>query len=159
MNVQSFGARLFTAIRENNINAVTRLVSDRPELLRASDFRGSTPLVLATYLGQAEIAEALLAAGADPDITDKSGNTPLMGVSFKGYTELVDLLLRHGADVNRTGANGATALHLAVMFHQPAVVRQLVEAGADAGARDGEGMTVRERAETMGLGDLLELLR
>ena len=158
MNVQGFGARLFSAIRDHNINAVTRLVSDRPELLRATDFRGSTPLVLATYLGQAEIAEALLTAGADPDAPDKSGNTPLMGVSFKGFTELVDLLLRHGADVNRTGANGATALHLAVMFHQPDVVRQLLEAGADAGGKDGEGQTPRDRAEQMGLMDLTALL-
>jgi tankyrase len=59
--------------------------------------------------------EALLAAGADLQETDKNGVTPLhCAVRFRGPTA-VETLLSHGAVVNQVcRRSGSTALHRAV---------------------------------------------
>jgi hypothetical protein len=57
---------------------------------------------------------ALVAAGADPNATDKWGRTPLFDVGFyyrtRGAIEVYDALVAAGADPDRTDKEGWTAL-------------------------------------------------
>ena len=48
-----------------------------------------------------ETLRALLAAGANTRLTDRSGNTPLQLAKARGYQEMVQLLERHGANEAR----------------------------------------------------------
>lgn len=56
--------------------------------VNATDDEGATPLHAAVRFGNSEIAEALLAAGADPTLRDSRGWTPGDVAAARGYTEL-----------------------------------------------------------------------
>lgn len=148
---------IFTAIRNNDLSELRRLVTDKPGLLDTRDERDSTPLVLASYLDHAEATSILVEAGADLDAQGMTG-TALMGVCFKGHLEIARLLLDAGANPDVQHANGSTALIFAAMFNQEAIVDLLLERGADAGAKDGNGLTAAGHARNRGLNDLAERL-
>ncbi len=64
-----------------------------------ADRNGATALHFA--IDDRAKAEALLAAGADPNATDNTGYTPLMTAANRGAGgDVVELLLDHGADPN-----------------------------------------------------------
>jgi ankyrin repeat protein len=51
-----------------------------------------TALIAAAHLGHAEVLNALLDAGADPNIADRGGVTPLAHARARGYGGMVRLL-------------------------------------------------------------------
>ena len=50
--------------------------------------------------GHADVARALLAAGASVDAVDKQGSTPLHYAAFQGHAVVVTALLEAGASVD-----------------------------------------------------------
>ena len=122
-------SQLFQAIRDEDVKLVTTIVTASPVMLQVRDERGSTPLVLASYLGQLETTKALVEAGADLNEIGGSG-TALMGVVVKGYDELLRYFIDRGANVNVALPNGATALTMAEMFHREEMAEVLKSAGA-----------------------------
>jgi ankyrin repeat protein len=58
------------------------------------------PLHLAASYGSANVAAALLNAGADPDVSDSQGRRPLHYAAANGRLGVMDLLLSHYADPN-----------------------------------------------------------
>ncbi len=79
------------------------------------DRNGWTALHFAAQARSVAGAEALIAAGAGPDLTDAHGNGPLVRAIFasEGETGVVRLLLAAGADPDRPNAAGITARALA----------------------------------------------
>ena len=57
---------------------------------------GGTPLHIATHLGHKEIAELLIAKGADVNAKIEDGKTPLDLAIHLKRTETADLLRNHG---------------------------------------------------------------
>jgi ankyrin repeat protein len=55
-----------------------------------------------------DVAELLLAKGADVNTKDKYGSTPLHHAVSKGYKDLAKLLIASGADVNARASSGVT---------------------------------------------------
>jgi ankyrin repeat protein len=100
---------------------------------KAANRYGATPLSEAAALGNANIMEALLKAGADPNTRDTSdGETVLMVTARSGNADAVRALLDHKADVNATETyRGQTALMWATAERHPEVVRLLLQHGAD----------------------------
>jgi ankyrin repeat protein len=126
--------------------AMVTLLRERGADARVESARGVTPLHVAAHSGQAEVMEALLAAGAEPDVEDADGNTPLLNacaniVRFNraaaSYEAGVRRLLELGARVNVSGTNGLTPL----IQVRDDLVPLLLEHGADACARSTLGMT------------------
>lgn len=146
---------IFQAIRDNDLSAIHQLLERDPTIHRARDERGSTPLLLASYLGHQDATKVLVEAGADLDVCGATG-TALMGVCFKGYEEIARYLLDAGADANVRHANGATALIFAAMFNKESIVELLLNRGADAGAKDATGLTAAMHAKKQGFGALAE---
>ena len=103
-----------------------------------------TPLLQAVGLDapvRAEIAKALVAAGADLNAASRKkdtglfGVTPLMVAAANGCDDLVQLFLDKGADINVKTPEGFTALSLAKSFgvhkeDNQGVIRKLEAAGA-----------------------------
>nr|WOD45875.1 hypothetical protein [Trichoderma atroviride] len=69
-----------------------------PTLLDARDSDGRTPLSYAAENGHVEIAQFLLAKGADAQSGGSQGRTPLHWAALKGHPAIVQLLLAAGVD-------------------------------------------------------------
>jgi ankyrin repeat protein len=83
-------------------------VDTRPEWVDAvmADFR-ETPLQSATSWGHKEIAELLIANGADVYAKQAvEGETPLHLAAMGGHKEIVELFITNGADLNAKGFGG-----------------------------------------------------
>ena len=78
--------------------------------LNDRDENGHTPLHLSTIRGHKEIAELLIAKGADVNAKLQDGFTPLHYAADEGHKEVVELLIAKGADVNAKYEECATSL-------------------------------------------------
>jgi uncharacterized protein len=78
---------------------------------------GFTPLHIAAFAHNAAAAEALLDAGADPDVIATASFaqvTPLGTCAFAGANEVARVLLERGADPTLTADRGFTPLDAAI---------------------------------------------
>ena len=97
---------------------------------------GDRPLlVLAAEAGEAEVVDALLAAGASPGAAAADGDTALIAAARWGHRAVVARLLAAGADTEARNAEKMTALMAAAGRGDLESVRLLVAAGADPEAR------------------------
>jgi hypothetical protein len=114
-----------------------------PGTLAAEADTGWALLHAAAFVGQAGVAELLLARGASVDTrTTQTKDTPLHLAALQGHAPVVRVLLANGADVNaRSGTGRATALHLAAGVGHAGISRLLLSAGANPDARDDLGLT------------------
>jgi ankyrin repeat protein len=142
----------------------------------------SCPLHLAAAGGHLEVAEALVAAGADREEEDGEGLTPMHRALFWGHCHLVPLLVTPG-NVNMhwrcdsAAQCGDTLLQQAVTKpwqhgtdseHQQwrdqlaaaaaKAVTALLAAGADAGVKDQDGSTTLATAAAEGHPEVLQVL-
>jgi hypothetical protein len=87
-------------------------------------------LITAADQGHFEFVHALLAAGADPNMTNGFGDTPVIAAARHGHDEIIELLIAHGADVNAEDRDGDTALHVAKHHGRDSTARLLLDHGA-----------------------------
>tara|TARA_B100000900_G_C20474912_1_gene672971 strand:- start:205 stop:1074 length:870 start_codon:yes stop_codon:yes gene_type:complete len=92
-------------------------------------------------MGHTEIAQALVAAGADVNARDKNGDTALLLASMNGHTETAQALVAAGADKNARNKHGDTGLILASGKGHTETARALIDAGANVNAVDKGGNT------------------
>ena len=141
-----------------DLPALEKLVSDSPALIAKTDDWGWTLLHKAAYGGHADVAEWLLAKGAELAPREDS-RTPLHVAAGEGHADCVELLLSHVEDVNthRT-AHGQTALHFAAEGGHKEVALLLLAHGADVNAVGNWGQASLERAAWKGHLEIVELL-
>ena len=72
-----------------------------------------TPLDMAIFREHNEIAELLIAKGADANAKGGGGWTPLHIAAYEGHKEIAELLIAEGADVNAKDDDGDTPLDYA----------------------------------------------
>eukprot|EP00064_Thunnus_orientalis_P004276 superscaffoldBa00000385_g4287 len=114
---------------------------------------GWTPLHLACHQSEGEVVAKLLAAKADPNVTeDSEGWTPLhvacTSVSFPSVLHLIS----YHADVNAVNSGKATPLHLAAQHGCVPIVKALLLNGADKTLLDSSGSTALKVAQRVFLG-------
>ncbi len=162
---------------KGNIEAVKQHLAAGTDVMRYG-FGGMTPLHIAAEGGHKEIAELLIANGADVNVKDNNqfvGGTPLDWAIKRKKTETADLLRKHGgktvaelraADTNRKiskpQANRALLeaakngnIHTAI-----AAVKQAITDGANVNAKDAgwADMTALHYAAQKGHKEIIELL-
>lgn len=148
----------FDTIRKGELKATLSMLRANPNLVNVKDQRGSTPLILAAYYGNAEMVKAILDKGANIDDEDASGNTALMGVCFKGFLVVAKILLVNGANANHQNQMGASCLIYAVTYNQFEIAKLLIENGAKVGIKDAKGNTALDHAKLQGSPALIDLL-
>jgi cytohesin len=138
-----------------DVNA--RLHQEKPTVraLNELQFEGATPLALAAEVNNLDAIKALVAGGADPNISTSMGSTPLMLAAGAGTdvqrarsieergaaVDTARFLLEHGADVNAVGEFGWTPLHAAAYQGLTDVIELLVTKGAKTETKDKLGQT------------------
>jgi ankyrin repeat protein len=163
--------------------------------IESRDIYGFTPLMVAAFYmriqwveqkgprfkfiqgDNIDVAELLVAAGADVNVRDANGASTLYLAAIEGHDAVIRLLLDHGADVNQPDNTGMTPLHAAAdgarlievvadgeaqgftYVENTAVTTMLLDAGALTNARDNEGRTPLAIAQDRASGKVIELLR
>ncbi len=112
----------------------------RERMYKDSIFPTKKSLILhASFWGEKNIVDRLLAIGTDVNITNDYGVTPLMWACFKGFFEIAVILILNGADVNLQNKNGYTALMNAVENCHIDIVQMLIENKADVNVKAKDG--------------------
>ncbi len=121
---------------------------------------GMTALHWAAWHGQAELARAILAHGANVRAaTELGGYTPLHLAAETGSAAVVEMLIAHGAEVDARTRTGATPLMLAAGLGDVASVEALLKAGARPNTTESaRGQTALMFAAAAGRGDAVKLL-
>ncbi|MFG2431274.1 ankyrin repeat domain-containing protein [Streptomyces sp. NPDC048590] len=122
---------LYLASVQDLPGAVRLLLASGADPDRASGPEaGDLPLCGAACGGHAEVAEALLSAGANPDLSEEFGFTALRWAAGLGHARVVEVLLAHGADPDLPGPRGETPLVVAARRGSAHTVRALLRYGA-----------------------------
>jgi ankyrin repeat protein len=147
---------LIVAAAANQSVEVVRLLLERGANINAADSTGITALNAAANVDNREVAELLLARGADPHAVANipQSATALMGAAINGNLRLARALLEKKVNVDAVSEpfglpvkqgpirfGGVTALHLSITGGNPDVVETLLKAGAPVNATDTRGMT------------------
>lgn len=114
----------------------------QPELINQYDENGYTPLSLGVKVNDTEIVEALLDAGAIPDLVDEvSGRTPLFFSIQLGNHAMTALLISHGASVNMPDFKCITPLMVAASLNDAHHCEILTQHFAEPDIQDENGWT------------------
>jgi ankyrin repeat protein len=133
-------AAFITAVRSSDVARAASILKQKPEILKATDQAGSTPLHHAAGFGSLGMLKLLLDAGADPNAGNGRKSTPL----FWGiYDEArVRHLVERGADVNARTVDGLTPVYQAASLgNGTAVLRLLLAKGGKANVTTITGST------------------
>jgi ankyrin repeat protein len=143
---------LHDAARNGDLKAIMALLKGNPGQVLSRNSDGLMVLHYAAYNGYKDVAEFVLASGADVNARTVDGYwraaTPLHMAAEGGHRDLAALLLANRADVNAQDSVGWTPLHSALNpLRRPSakdhrdVAELLLFHGADVDARDDDGRT------------------
>ncbi len=129
---------LCEAVRDRDIARIKKL------LAAGADVKGElwddSPLEVAVELGYRDVAEVLIASGADVNKLQDSvpgyGSATLLSSAVQeGSLEKVRLLLAIGANPNKADSDGWTPLHQALYCEHDEIVKLLIAKSADVNAQ------------------------
>lgn len=110
--------------------------------------KGWTPIRRALVRSNLELMKMLVAAGADPQITDAGRETMLFDIDWdEASPEFIDFVLRLGIDINQQSNAGDTILMQQVHLRNAKAVQRLLKAGSDVTIRNNQGLTAMDHAE------------
>jgi ankyrin repeat protein len=147
----------------NHVDTVAALIDAEADV-DIRDARLDNPFLYAGAEGLLDILRLVIAAGADPSLTNRFGGTALIPASERGHVEVVRELLEHSdVDVDHVNNLGWTALLEAIILsdggprHQQ-IVQLLVDHGADISIADKDGVTPLEHARSRGYTEIERIL-
>jgi ankyrin repeat protein len=158
---QSLGTRFAVAIEDGDLAAVTALIEEEKAAVDTPIEYGEhsiTPLAKASWDGELEIVQYLLAKGANVNATaTDTKETALMNAVTRGHTEIVKALLAAKADVKLRNKFDFNAFTSAVAAGNQELAELLLAAGEkiDDGA---SGLTPLAFAVSSGNVDMIRFL-
>lgn len=149
---------IFDIARSGTVTEVTELMKQNPDIINQINENGFSPLILACYRGNTEVARYLIDHVKDLNYKSKEG-TALAGLAIKYNKDLVESLLKKKADPNIADTTGYTPLFWAVKFGNKELVELLLQYKADKTKKDSMGMTPFEYALKTDNKEIINLLK
>ena len=149
---------IFNVARSGSVEQVVDLLKKQPNCINQKNAEGYTPLILACYRSNNEVAIFFIENGAVIDENSPMG-TALMAAIVKGNNKIATLLIKKKANVNSIDANGTSALIYAVVFNNAEILPLLLENNADKTHKDNDGKTAFEHAVFSGNVEIINLLK
>ncbi|TSJ40463.1 hypothetical protein FO440_11955 [Mucilaginibacter corticis] len=151
---------LFEASAAGKFDVVAHLIYNHPEAVNLYADDGFTPLGLACYFGQFEVARYLVLKGADVNLPSNNGFNvyPLHSATAGNYTNIARMLVENGANVNVTQKAGATPLHSAAQNGNLELLILLLENGGEFNIRMEGGKLPADLAREKGFDDIADIL-
>ncbi len=135
----------FDIARSGSIAQAKKAIVFNPQLFNVVNTEGFSPLILACYRHNNDVAKIIIENGALLDVSGPMG-TALMACVVKGNLEMAQILLANKANPNITDVNKITALMYAVQFKNSDMVEILLKYNADKSLKDNNGKTAFEYA-------------
>lgn len=149
---------IFNVARSGSIADAKALMKNNPDIINTINEEGYSPLILACYKGNLEVAEFLIKNVKDINYTSAMG-TALMAATVKKQTRLVQLLLENKANPNSTDANGTTALIYASIFKSYDIAQLLIRYNGDNAHKDSRGNSAVDYAILADDDKLIQILK
>jgi uncharacterized protein len=122
-------SRLADAVMQQDTGAVSSLLKQHVDV-NARQTDGSTALLWAAHYDNRELAQMLIAAGADPRIANRYNISPISEAATNGDAAMIEMLLKAGANPNTTKEEGETVLMTAARTGKIDAVKALLDHGA-----------------------------
>ena len=149
---------VFDIARKGTLEQAKNILKVNPNAFNTVNEDGFSPLILACYKGNNEVAKLLIENGCDINGNSKMG-TPLMAAVVKGNIEAAKFLLQKNADPNNSDKNGTTALMYATSVKNYELVSLLTKANANPDVKDNRGNSALDYAILLNDDKLIELLK
>lgn len=149
---------IFDVARKGTVAEVEEIMKKNPDTINSLNEQGYSPLILACYRGNIDVAKFLIKEVKNIN-GDSSMGTSLMAAVVKGNIEIVQILLDNKANPNLADANGTTALIYAVQFNNSAIVKLLLDYKADKSKIDNKGKTAFEYAAFSNNDEIINLFK
>ena len=131
-------AQLAGAIKSTQRAAAVDMIAKKSADVNAAEADGSTALLWAANLNDADLVSRLLKAGANPNVRNQLGSTPLAEAAFNSNTEMIQALLAAGADPNASGPDGQTPLMIVAKTSNVAAAKLLLDKGANPNVKEAQ---------------------
>ncbi len=141
MNRLSDRSLLLAAYELNSLPVFQALLSAGLDWRNAEDGAGEGVFFKATRAGKRDFARALLSAGANPAVLDRSGVCGAFGAALAGDLSMVQQFVTGGTPATLANEGGFSLLMCAVYSGNLELAKYLVSQGADPNAKDAEGNT------------------
>ncbi len=158
LSAQEKEKSIFDIARSGTVAEVKELMKKNPEIINQTNENGFSPLILACYRGNTEVAQYLIDHVKDVNYKSREG-TALAGLAVKYNRDLVERLLKKNADPNIADDTGYTPLFWAVKFGNTELVELLLTYKADKTRKDSMGMTPFEYALKTDHKEIINLLK
>ena len=120
----------------NGDRAAVQALLNKKADVNAPQSDGATALEWAAYHDDLQLADLLIAAGANPKIPNREGATALQLASLRGSATMMAKLLKAGSEVNERGVNGETPLMFAARNGSVEAINLLLGRGAQINAKE-----------------------
>jgi uncharacterized protein len=151
---------IFEAAAAGKFDVMAHQIFKTPEIINTYSADGFTPLGLAAYFGNEEIARYLVLKGADVNLLSSNGYyiSPLQSAIAGNFTTIAKMLIQNNALVNNAQKAGITALHLAAQQGNIEVIILLLQQGANVKAMMEGGKFPCDLALEKGFIEIAEIL-
>lgn len=158
ITAQEKAKSVFDIARNGTVAELKDLMKTNPDVINQTNENGFSPLILACYRGNTEVADFLIDNVKDLDYKSQDG-TALAGLSVRYNKNLIEHLLKKNANPNIADSTGTTPLFWAVKSGNKELVELLLQYKADTTMKDSMGMTPFEYALKADNKEIIKLLK
>lgn len=158
VSAQEKAKSVFDIARSGTLAELRDLMKEHPESINQTNEKGFSPLILACYRGNTEVANFLIDHVKDLNYKSQEG-TALAGLSIRYNRSLAEHLLKKNANPNIADGTGTTPLFWAVKSGNKELVELLLKYKADKTMKDSVGMTPFEYALKTDNKEIINILK